>query len=83
MIHEADPQLRPVMITIFTHAVRPYFSKSAKQNKVQEKTGFANVSLAEGIIDDTCLVVFYLNSRISFRKIHKKNISLQATITLN
>ena len=54
MIHEADPQSRPVVIIVFAH-VCPHFSK---QNKFQAKTMFATgetVGLAEWIIDDTYL----------------------------
>ena len=36
LIHETDPQLRPVVIIIFTRGVRtcvrPHFSKSRKRN---------------------------------------------------
>ena len=59
LIHEADPQSRPVVTIVFAHVirsyvcpyVRPHFSK---QNKFQGKTMFATgetVGLAEWIID--------------------------------
>ena len=56
MIHEADPQSRPVVIIVSTHVVRPHFSK---QNKFQVITMIAAVEtmgLAKWNIDDTCLV---------------------------
>ena len=40
MIHEANPQSQPEVITIFAHVVRPYvptFQNLAKQNKFQVK----------------------------------------------
>ena len=64
LIHEADPQPRPVMIIVFALVVRPYVSSHfSKQNKSQVKTMFATsetLDLAEGIIDDTCLVDIYV-----------------------
>ena len=59
LIHEADPQSRPVVITIFTHVVRPYvptFQNLTKQNNFQVRIVIATgwtVGLAEWIIDDT------------------------------
>ena len=47
LIHEADPQSRPVVIIVFAHVVRPHLSK---QNKYQAKTMSATgetVRLAE------------------------------------
>ena len=71
-IHSADPQSRPVAITIFSHAVRPsvwpYVQNIVKQNKHRVKimtvTG-GTVSLAERIIDDTHVLFFFIfnNSR--------------------
>ena len=61
LIHSADPQSLPLVINIFTH-VRPSiptFQTHAKQNHFQVRivnTG-GIVGLAEGIIDDTCLVL--------------------------
>ena len=59
LIHSADPQSRSVVITIFTHVVRPsvpIFQNRAKHNKFQleivSATG-GNVGLAKWIIDDT------------------------------
>ena len=45
LIHEADPQSRPIMITIFTHVIsthicpygRPSFQNFSNQNKFQVK----------------------------------------------
>ena len=62
LIHEADPQTRPVVIIVYAHVARPSVSPHfSKQNKFQAKAMFANgetVGLAEWIIDDTCLVYF-------------------------
>ena len=76
MIHSADPQSGPVVITV-AHVVRPSvgpfvptFQNLAKQNKFKVKTMFTtgeNVGLAEWIIDDTCLVFRYLYT-CSFQK---------------
>ena len=70
LIHSADPQKRPVVIIVFAHVVRPSvrpsipsFPSLAKQNKFQAKTMFTTgetESLAEWIIDDTCMYVPYL-----------------------
>ena len=72
LIHEADPQSRPVVIIMFAHvvrsSVRPHF---LKQNKFQVKTMFAigkTVGLAEWIIDDTCFVSIVLAK--NSRKLH-------------
>ena len=67
LIHEDDPQSRPVVIIVFAHVVRPSVRPSvrlhfSKQNKFQAKTMFApgeTAGLAEWIIDDTCLVEVY------------------------
>ena len=59
LIHEADPQSRPVVIIVSAH-VRPS-PLFTKRNKLQAKTMFATgetVGLAEWIIDDTCLVSY-------------------------
>ena len=55
LIHEADPQPRPVVITVFTHGITN-FQNLAKQNNFQLRLVIitdGTVSLAEGIIDDT------------------------------
>ena len=41
LIHKADPQLRPVVISIFACSVRPYvfFQNLTKQNKFQVRIG--------------------------------------------
>ena len=65
LIHEADPQSRPVVLIVFAHVVRPYVRPSvrphfSKQNKFQAKTMIATcetVDLDEWIINDTCLVL--------------------------
>ena len=63
LIHEANPQSRPVGIIIFTHIVRSYVRSSSpllKQNKCQAKAIFdtgETVGLAEWIIDDTCVLL--------------------------
>ena len=64
LIHEADPQSRPVVIIVFAHVVRLYVRTSvhphfSKQNKFQENTMFVTgetVGLVGWIIDDACLV---------------------------
>ena len=59
LIHEADRQLRPVVITIFAHVLCPSvptFKNLTKQNKVQARvviTTGGTVGLTEWIIDDT------------------------------
>ena len=63
LIQEADPQPVVAMITIFhtCHpyvqlSVRPHFSKSSKQNNIQDRIVIAiggTVDQAEGIIDGT------------------------------
>ena len=64
LIHEADPQSRPEVITVFAHVVRTSVRiHFLKQNKFQAKTMFATgetLGLTEWIIDDTCLDVFHL-----------------------
>ena len=60
LIHEADPQLRSVMITIFTHGVRlsVTFQNLAKQNNFQVRIVVAtsgSVDLAVWITDDSWL----------------------------
>ena len=66
MIYVIDPpgrpQSRPVMITIFTHDVRPspLFKIAQKKNKFQARIVIATggiVGLAEWIIDDSLLVL--------------------------
>ena len=68
LIHLANPQPRPLVITVFAHVVRTYvrahFSNLA--NKKQHKmvaTG-ETVGLAEWIVDDTCLVVFHIGNKL-------------------
>ena len=59
LIHEADPQSRPIVITIFERVVRPSvltFQNLAKQNNFQARIVMATdrtVGLAEWIIDGT------------------------------
>ena len=60
LIHSADPQSRPVVIIAFAHVVRSYIRPYvhvrphfSKQNKIQAKTMFSTLGLAERIIDDT------------------------------
>ena len=67
LIHSADPQTRPVVIIIFEQIyVRtsvPTFQIIAKQNKRHVKivvTTGETVGLAEGIIDDICIVNWYI-----------------------
>ena len=50
MIHKAVPQSRPVVIAIFTHISKTYEKKSLPVEIV---------ALAEWIIDDSCIVVFF------------------------
>ena len=53
MIHEADPQSRPVVISTCCLYVRPTFQNLAKQKKVQARKVIATdgaVGLAEWII---------------------------------
>ena len=69
LIHSANPQSRPVVISVFTHVIRPSVSTSvptfknlAKQNKFQLKTMFTTgdiVDLAKWIIDDTLSYLFF------------------------
>ena len=78
LIHEADPQSRPVVINIFGHVVRTSVTYFSKQNKLktkhffQAKTMFVTsvtLGLAEWIIYDTCLVITYIhvcNLELSF-----------------
>ena len=63
LIHEDDPQSRPVVITIFTRvSVLPSvstFQNHTNLNNFQAKIVIAtdgNVGLAEWIIDDTCVL---------------------------
>ena len=61
MIHEADPQSRPVAIIVCEHVVRT--SVPNFQNKTMFVTGKA-AGLAEWIFDDTCLVfLFHFQTR--------------------
>ena len=68
MIHEADPQSRPVVITIFTHNVCPYvrpvtyFQNLAKRNRFQMIAIAIGgiVGLAEGIINDTHILLNFV-----------------------
>ena len=61
LIHEAVPQTRPVVITIFILGVCPSPLIKIMQNKTKGvKIAIANggaLGLAECIMDDTCLVV--------------------------
>ena len=67
LIHEANPQSRPVVIIVSAHvvrssvrpSVRPSIPTFHKTKQFQAKTMFATgetVGPAEWIIDDTCLV---------------------------
>ena len=56
MIHEADPQSRQLVITIFTQGVRPYVRLKTL------KSSDNHCGLAEWIIDDSCLVLFYFQN---------------------
>ena len=74
LIHEADPQSLLVVIIVSAHVVHPSVRPSplfTKQNKFQANTMFATdetVGLAEWIIDDTCLVMDYVDqANIYFR----------------
>ena len=65
LIHEADPQSRSGVITIFARvvcpSVRPKFSNLAKQNNFQERIVIATgrtASLAEWIIEGTHVFYF-------------------------
>ena len=72
LIHEAGPKSRPVVIIVFAHNVRPHL---LKQNKFQAKTMFTTgetVGLAEWIIDDICLVVFFCTTRNLRRQVTTK-----------
>ena len=72
MIHEADPQSRPV---IFIQLVRP--SPLFKQNKILMKTRFATgetVGLAEWIIDDACLAIFEFNGKVFSQDFQKYRV---------
>ena len=63
LIHSADPHIRPVVITVSAHVSVHAFQNIAKQNKLQVNIMIATgvtVCLAEGIIDDTCLVYVIL-----------------------
>ena len=67
LIHEADPESRPVVITI-SHVVsfRPYvtFQDLAKQNKLQARIVIATgrtAGLAEWINDSTHCIVFHVS----------------------
>ena len=75
LIHSADPQSRPVVITVFINVVRPSVStlqNRAKQKHFQVKKVIApggTMGLAERIIDDTCLfIVIVLVFQICVRK---------------
>ena len=61
LIHSANPQSRPVAIIVSGHVST--FQNIAKQNKLQMKIIIATggtVGPAEGIIDDTCLVILFI-----------------------
>ena len=51
------PTSRLVLIIIFTLGVRPFFQNLSKQNNFQLIATCGIVGQAEGIIDDTCLVI--------------------------
>ena len=62
LIHLANPKSWPVGIIVFEHVVRPstlFKSSKTKQQKTMFATG-VTVGLAEWIIDDNCLVFFFL-----------------------
>ena len=70
-IHSADPYFQSVVIIIFSHvSVRPsvhHFSKHRKTKKSLLKIIIATggtVGLAEGINDDTCLVLFRSSNEV-------------------
>ena len=74
LIHEADPQSRPVMIIVIAH-VRPsvYPSPLFKTKQISSESNDATgetVGLAEWIMDNTCLVrlmFFHLKTMIKSR----------------
>ena len=85
LILSADPQSRLVVINVFAHVVRPYVSKSNKQNKFQAKTMFTiseTVGLSDWIIGDTCLVSF-LSFKSNFQKPLCKKYFLRAALLFN
>ena len=77
LIHSADPQSRPEVITIFTHVVSALFK--IEQNDFQVRIVVATggiVCLAEGIIDETCLVCFYCSTFASLSPLFASIIAL-------
>ena len=67
MIHEADPQSRPVVIIIFARgvctSVRPHILNFANQSNFQAKIVIATggtIGLAEWIIDGTHVLLRFL-----------------------
>ena len=60
LIHLADPHSRPIVIIIFAHvSVHTSVKNIAKQKKQRVKIMIVSggtVGLAEGIIDDTCVI---------------------------
>ena len=61
------PQSRPVVITIFTHVVRPSVTKL--QNAATITAG-RDCGLAKWIIDDSCLVITYFHINNPFAQLH-------------
>ena len=69
LIHSANPQLRPVLIIVFTHVVCPSvptFQNLAKQHKLRQCSLQVRmwVRLAEWIIADTCLVYSFIFGKV-------------------
>ena len=61
LIHEADQQSQPLVITIFTHVACPSFTTFQNLNNFQEKIVIATggiVGLAEWIIDYNNILLF-------------------------
>ena len=58
LIHEADPQSLPVVITLFTHVVRPSPLLKFEQN--QKYSLLAGLELAEWIMSCVRYVIYYL-----------------------
>ena len=70
LIHSANPVTAVGSLFWHMSSVRPHFSK---QNKFQAKTEFATgetASLAEWIIDDTCLVSSKLSQISNYGTLH-------------
>ena len=80
LIHEADPQIWSVVITIFicsvSQSVRSHISKSQKTNQIKNEN---SMGLAKWLIDGTCVLFhFYFDICGNVKKNFQNSMSLNS-----